>query len=379
MKRVHLLLTGCLALILLVLSGCSQPNVQPTVEGTIEDIFTTPPSLTVTTAPTESASQTTLPPQQIPEETVDMSGMSFHFRFDAEYQQDDLGKYLAYDGNEMHITYVLGGKGAVVEKGYGILLFVNGQPQPYRTGEDDTLRLIHTFYPPPDGIDHEFDLYFTPVDGRAGETGSLYAALLHDPDYSLSEGTRLPRYTEERIGAGMVRFLFLADPPQTQHADYESRVISLSTGYTEVKFKDIAGWSDDDLLEKVEFDFYVNGSNGTGGSIGTIHYSVPSSDPVDIHLEVWGKAGVKYAVVLFVDNKPVLLGDGGILTVETKSGEKVVVDAQLDISDSDGECVIYGMLVPLNGISTGSWDEWSRLLITWPFFVCTQSYEEIRG
>ena len=142
MKKRLLSLTLCLLLALSGLTACGKSG-EPEAESTLENIFTTPT--------TEAASQSTEPDSQAtdpssPESPNPFFGGISH-GFSDETLINEKGRYNIYEGGEMHIDYFMAVSGNVAKDGVGLLVILDGQPQPYKTAEEDNYSYLHTFYP----------------------------------------------------------------------------------------------------------------------------------------------------------------------------------------------------------------------------------------
>ena len=81
-------------------------------------------------------------------------------------------------------------------------------------------------------------------------------------------------------------------------------------------------------------------------------YEVQEKQPVQLRFEVYGTPYVRYGLVFFVDNQPVVSRDGTPILLDVENGQKTVVEAQLDMTGFDTESVLYAVLVPQNYFST---------------------------
>ena len=81
----------------------------------------------------------------MPKESGNLGSLSAGLHDDCP--SDDYGPYITYTGGEMSMGYEIGSSGKIRESGIGILLFLDGQPQPYRLEGESTYTYLHTFYP----------------------------------------------------------------------------------------------------------------------------------------------------------------------------------------------------------------------------------------
>lgn len=348
-KAVGLVLT--LVILMLSVCGCTQQQVQLPSE-TLDNPFTAPeqtePVLSTQTQspqPTEDTHpQATEPNYDFPQlETP--QGVSIGLG--GEKLIDDVGAYRVYSGGEMALTYSITASGFTTT-GIGVLLFVDGQPQPYKTADDDTYRYLHVFYPPNE-MQQKYDVTFVPVTGEAGDMLELSIININFPSYTALYGNYGFAYTDGAVEVS-TRLYYESTPDRLELPRGEDRVLSVNVSHVDLTAAEIQGWSGDDLLKRIEANIYINGET----EHKTIkYYGVDPDEPLKILVEMLGCHYAEYSLVLFVDNEPVYLDNGEILNISTNSGQKVVVEVELDISDSDGEVVVYGLLVPRNYFSIG--------------------------
>ena len=144
-----------LILLALLLTACA-PEKGPretTQIPTVENVFTQP-------------STTSEADTQEPEDSQALGSVIIGAAGDS--QKDEKGTFYTYNGGEMVLPFRVEGSGSIVCSGIGILLFVDGLPQPYKT-EGTDYGFLHTFFPP-DNEAYTVDLVFTPVTGKPGTT-----------------------------------------------------------------------------------------------------------------------------------------------------------------------------------------------------------------
>ncbi len=335
-------------IIMLILSfvACSKaPNETENtlgVEVTVENIFTQPVDETVPQeTTTEGTTDSVLPTKQ---PTMEQDGMgSILMGPSGAPLMDEVGPYRLYEGGELHMPYTINATGSVADQGVGILLFLDGRPQPYKTAENNTYQYMHIFYPV-SGEEYIADISFIPVTGQAGDTLELYAATILNPNFSIEEGITGFVYTTGSV-VSCTRLRYDVTPPSGDFELTNNRIVSLASSYVDTKFTEISGWSDMDLMEKVEAHLYVNGVDDIRDCIV---YGVTAEENVTLRYEVWGSPYVHYGLVVFVDNEPVFSSEDCLIPVDVQNGKKTVIEAELDMTCFDGESVVYVMLVPRN-------------------------------
>ena len=350
MKVSCMILSAILAIIFL--AGCSHNPPEPTrtpstyvaAEEHNRQTEADNPT-TVSTEPTESAGTTEPTDASAPAEETAPAGPeaitgSLEIRL-ADWDTDDNGTYLTYAGGEMEVPILLTATGTVQEKEIGILLFVDGQPQPYRTAQSQEYAYMHTFRLSKP-IANEATVWFIPITGATGDAPEVYAQPLLDPHRTLATNF----WPSLGLTSGiMFRLKYRAAPPAAAFPTKQIRLTQITSSYTDTTCQEIGTWSEEDLRNKYEISLYVNGKKG---NVDSVIYEVSEISDITLRFEVWGSPDVHYGVVFFVDNQPVFSDDGLPVYAEVRTGQKTVVEATLSMADFDGESLVYAVLVPRN-------------------------------
>lgn len=259
----------------------------------------------------------------------------------SKLHRDDYGIYWNYEGGEITYPFELGTTGVMGDNGIGILLFVDGQPQAYRTDENPEYAYLHTFYPKAN-FPYKTNFYFTPLTGQAGDTLEIFTTTILDPDHTAAEGT-VGMVQTFSSAAGAFRIYYQQTPPETAFPEANPWLSEIAITYEDTMNRDWIGWSDTDKTDTVETHFYVNGEE-----LKNVHYSVSSEETLSLRFEIWGAPLFHYGLVFYVDNEPVCGADGEPIFVDVQEGKKTVVTAELSLPEFDGESVYYAILVPRN-------------------------------
>ena len=337
MKMKH---TTILALLTALLLTACAPTVRnpakDTTPPTVADIFNEsteavePPQTTSAVEETEGAA-----PQTV---LVGSIGLGFG----DEVSTDEKGSYRIYSGGEMILPVKLTTSGTIAERGIGMLLFVDGKPQPYKTEAEPEYAYLHTFF---QGQGPKvYDLSFTPITGQTGEVLELYIATVLSPTYSLSEGMIGMVYTSGSMNVSL-RLKYEQTPPEEVFLENQLSLSNTTVSFVDTEAADIQGWSNDDLRERISYTIDINGIDETRQRV--VH-EVSADTPVNLRYEVWGSPYVDFGLVIYVDNVPVFDSDVGDLMLDIQNGQTTVVETQLNLDQFDGESVVYAVLVPRN-------------------------------
>lgn len=321
----------------IIAAGCA-PDVEPTVL----DDFTNS-----TSAQGNNTSEST-------EESV-KSGMTLG---PARWKRDDKGHYLQYDGGEMCLPFSISATGAYTLHDIGVLLFVDGQIQPYKTSDEDTYQYMHIFSPE-DGVELITDLFFTPMAGKKGDTLEIWYTGICWPDYSFLEDERDGPVFNFGPPKGGTRLKMGAAPTEAERPDLLDRIIDYTISQIPLTEKETLGWTERDFQEKFVYNMAVN-PDELSDQRGIYIWNISEEKTCRVRFEVWGNPYVHYGLVLFVDHAPVSTAPEDLMFLTVEKGYKTVVEIELDMTGFDGESSMYAAIIPRNYRSTDV-DTLSRL------------------
>ena len=325
MKRITIY-SFVVILFAFIFASCAAAPAAPSTSGS------TVPSLSA--LPSDTAST-------MPKEGGNLGSLSAGLHDDCP--SDDYGPYITYTGGEMSMGYEIGSSGKIRESGIGILLFLDGQPQPYRLEGESTYTYLHTFYPEKPSI--VVDFYFTPITGQEGDDLEMYALAILNPEYRPSVGPQqMMVFTSGSVGAGW-RLKFEATPPEADFPEKQHRLYDAEITSENASYGDVFAWSEEDLRERLDSRSYVNDAPHNGQNRV---YNITAGTPVDLRYELWGTPYIKSSVIFYVDNVPVYTSDGLPFDMAVASGEKKILTAKLDMTGFTGESVLYIVRVPRN-------------------------------
>lgn len=364
-------------ILLLGIVGCdvntsviATPTTKEPLEPMVGDIFTNPVTES-TQMQMEQPSRVELEKQEFEKSMRSVQRMSFGLRggFEGEPGEPD---WYVYSGGEMEVSLSFLTEGAA-DIGVGVYIFIDGQPQPYRT-EDGEYRYMHTFYPP-DGERITETVYLVPVTGQTGEILEIVATCIGWPDYFLDMAPKTLQHTSCMTGHGGV-IRFEADSPIQTLPSVSNHVLSWSVEQEDLSGSEIDGWSPVNLRSEIESHLYINEVRDSGNIWG---YS--GTQPLTLQYEIWGGTLGQYGLVFFVDNEPVLLDGKPWIPIQLENGKKTVVEVQLDLSGYDGSSVVYALLIGRNyfaeGIGNGANSIFNE---TGTFYICNAtSHDNLMG
>ena len=348
-KKIALLLV-----LVLLLAGCgvqSEPT-DGTTMGTVPDLFTQP--TTVPQATTKPADTTpTVPDRDRP------------VRLGLGFEQQEM----TYTGGEMQAKVMVYGEG-YSNIGVGLRLFVDGQPQPYYTAEDATVKYMHTFYPP-EGMHQYYEVIFTPVAGQAGQTVELYVASVTDPTYFLGDGDFAFRHTAASI-KGFAQLTYEATPSQQTLPEVADVLTNWSCNYVDATDEELGQMNAAQIAQEVKYQFFINDYEQCNN-----FYGVTAEDTVKIRFEAWGTTYVNFGLVIYLDNEPVSVNAEDLMLFEIKNGQKTVIEAEISMVQFDGKSVVNAVLVPRNRKLCGVENRADLDVMKTSYFAAVEEYWDL--
>ena len=327
-KRIWVL-TLCLLLTFSGLTACGKSG-EPGAESTLDNIFTTP----TTEAASAPTAATTVPHVSSGEITI---GNLSH-GIGGEKLTDETGTYRLYEGGEIHLPYNISAPG-LQQYGVGILLFVDGHPQPYKTTFSDTYAYMHTF-------DLDFkgnaadELIFTPVVGEAGDMLEIYTLNINYPDYFPGETDFGFAHTNGSVAAG-TRLLYEETPGTAVSPEEGTQASFFTKESIDLTSSEIYGWSAEKLQSEVEWNFTLKGQE-----YGTLE--IGSLEEVEACFEIFGNPLMDFGLVVYWNNEPVWMDGSPMTEIHTENGKKTVVNLRIPAKSLEADGALYAVLVPRN-------------------------------
>ena len=254
------------------------------------------------------------------------------YGIDTEGKLDGEGLYYPYTGGEMMLDLYLRIDG-MHEAGVTILLFLNGQPQPYRQEGSEETAYMHTVYPQ-SRIDNLFGISFVPVTGSVGETLELCVMYLPAYRHANSNGN-YPWYDASNAVFYMTRIRLEKMPRIKDLPLTEDRVLS---------FKE---------RRDAEDLFYGEGNQiGADGKWMLVFNWLDEngnesdrhgeSDRMRIYVEISGGMAKNYVLILYVDDQPVLW-NGRSMWLNVSQDQTLLTE--IDVDTTGFEYMMFAVLL----------------------------------
>lgn len=273
-----------------------------------------------------------------------------------EYSLDDVGHYVLYEGGEMHIPYAFTYSGSELSRyGVALMIFLDGQLQPFWTNEDGTLQYVHIIYPEACMKDTTvlLDLIFTPIMGQNGDILdiSILCKQLADWEWG-NESVGMTGYTS----CITTRMKYVNTPLKAELPETENRIKEWSCNYTDATLAEYESWKEDSWNKlstciRIDGNGYGHHADQSGQSYRYL-YDVTASTPMEVTLDMVNTSGVEYGVVIFIDNEPISTDLDNLIYVDKALGQRAIISVTVDMSDFDGQSRVYAVIVPRNYLAT---------------------------
>lgn len=344
MKRTILLLVLCL---MLTSTGCGsqQPESAPP---TVADLFDN-----TATIPSEDTFSTQAMEETVPAPSFASISSITEFGL-PEYQLDEVGHYVSYEGGEMRLPYSFTYSGSKLsEYGVAIMLFLDGQLQPFRTSENDTLQNVHILYPE-ESIGSKtvtLDLVFTPVAGNSGDTLDLTILSRQYPGWKWDHDSA---GIMEDTSSITTRLKLSQTPRESVRLETTDLLLDWCCEYTDASHSEYKAWEGNSMA-KLSSCMRINGDGYTKDDSlfgNQYQFSVTPDVPMELTMELLNTSGVEYGIVVFVDNQPISVEPDDLIFIDAASGQKAKLTVRIDMSTFKEYSRVYAVVVPRNYLAT---------------------------
>ena len=362
MKRSFIMLL----VMVLLLTGCSLRFTLP------EETEAYVPVPTTTVAQTEATEEPTEPVPTSPDGTprqMDAEGRILAVNIYAKTftlgsaSDGDSFQICGYDGGEMRLPFKYMGGHDTDLAGLGLMVFLDGLPQPYKLAEDGKYEYMHVFT----DLSGEGTLYFTPVCGKTGDELELCAVLTPAPDWYPQEKrdggqVKLNEYANKNNLATGVILQFNADPePASDFPAVHDRVEELTISEESFTFTDAVDVYDNhmggttmnpskDTVKRSEqiMDSIVS----LGGAIrwgfgredaeirfkpvreGQFAYNVKETSKVNFVCGIYCGQPLEYNLILYCNGQPISVDPEDVVRYTGEgNGTKMVASFTLDMTE----------------------------------------------
>lgn len=258
---------------------------------------------------------------------------------------------LEYSGGECVIEYEVLAEGKA--KNVGFLLFLNGKPQPYHLDIGGTDSYLNSLTLEKDGELTPFQFYFTPVQGKQGETLTLTILSLYYPDFQpdMIETSSYGAY--HQILPYTCQLSFKKDaPPAPEITFIDKDVLSVHSEIQKITHEFLSkelpanGYNQEITMEQVEEQFYH--SMLYNGKIVYDHLSAEPKETIHLSYKLCGPTGSEYETIFFLNHQPVLINGTPSFHTSLTKGNMQVIEADLDMSFLGDKTTFYAITIPVS-------------------------------
>ena len=298
-----------------------------------------PPSQSVAANPFEEA-----------EDEAGFLAMLTHEVASANFSESGERLPFSYDGGEFRLDYrfSLTGKMDTV----GFLLFLDGQPQPYKVNDTTAeYEYCHSF---PAKEDQSFSFLFEPVTGSTGDTLALTVVSITNPDFQPDmESTSSYGWYHKTLDSH-IELKFNADAPTARSdlppvreifSQSEVQEEKVTAQYVENELPKY-GWGGVSMDTLDSGIFYTLSYDG-----GIVYDNLCISTPVTLQYTMCGTAGTNYSIAFFLDHQPVKLDENTSCSVTLSKGGVMEIEAVIDPDKLGQFNTFYCVAVPQDGAS----------------------------
>lgn len=266
-----------------------------------------------------------------------------------------------YNGGEFQLEYQYSVTGKLDSTGF--LLFLDGQPQPYKVDEATAdYEYCHTFVA---AEGQTFSFLFEPVTGSAGDILTLTVVSITNPSFQPDMNSTSGYGWYHKTLDFSVQLHFNADTPDT-HPNYPSvreifsqdgvREEKVTAQYIETELSK-CGWgsvSMDTLDDRIYYTLSYDSN--------IVYDNLSVSEPVTLRYTMCGTPGASYNIAFFLDHQPVKIGEGTSCSITLSKGGVVEIEALIDPNMLGQFNTFYCVAVPQNAMSAPFYKSDSILL-----------------
>lgn len=243
------------------------------------------------------------------------------YGIDTEGKLDSEGRYLAYTGGTMELDIFLQAVG-LQEEGVAIMLFLDGQPQPYTLTETGEYAYQHTVYP---SDSCSVGVSFVPVTGSAGDV--LELCILYFPSYNCTatpDAVR-PWYQEDGAKFMMVRVKMKDTPGTCRIPQRTERIIQWDMNAASATPTDGGNY----------WNAYFNGR-----ASNRLIKDFDTAQPLDFSFFMHCNSEDAYALTIYLDGEPILHNAWKLAEYS-----EYTMTGQIDCSGLAGEHIVFAILL----------------------------------
>ena len=289
-------------------------------------------------------------PFEAAEEDAGLLAVLTHGAASADFSESGERLPFHYDGGEFRLEYEFSLTGKMDTVGF--LLFLDGQPQPYKVNDTTAeYEYCHSF---PAEEDQSFTFLFEPVTGSTGDALALTVVSITNPDFQPDmESTSGYGWYHKTLDSH-IELQFNADAPAAHsdlppvreifvQSDVREEKVTAQYMETELPQHGWGGVSMDTLDSGIYYTFSLDG--------GITYDNLRVYAPVTLQYTMCGTAGARYSIAFYLDHQPVKIGESTSCSITLSKGGVMEIEAVIDPDKLGQFNTFYCVAVPQDAAS----------------------------
>lgn len=250
-----------------------------------------------------------------------------------------------YTGKEMKIPYRITGEAEGITSKFGLIVFVDGIPQPYKIEKDKKKSAedyMHNF-----NLEfkqeEKFNIVFDPIVGKKGEKLAVTMATILRPDY-------LPESLEKYTSYGIYNSLAANLPVVLNYKSSAKSKESFKT-YNKVNYEKISKEIKEyynSITPSYSEDYFDRNiiSEISGNTDNENLITFEKNKKLKVQFKIWGGLEANYRTTFFVNHKPIKIEDCEYIEIKTKKDNIAVAEIEIDTQNLKDLNTIYAISMP---------------------------------
>lgn len=264
--------------------------------------------------------------------------------------RDDFGNVLPYEynGGEFSFEYYFQTEGKLDNVGF--LLFLDGEPQPYKINTVDAKYEYCHYFEADDGKEEKFTFSFLPHTGNSGDTLNLTIVSITNPEFKpdMKSTSSYGWYHKHLERVLKLHFNQDATMDNSGYPDVDSIFTNVSVEEEKVTSSYLENEIGKDGWGDISIDSLNTGVYSTllyDGELVYDNVDVSGKDILTVRYTLCGMHGLEYKITFFLDHQPISYENTISYDVVLHKGNVWVVEATIDTSRLENFNTFYVMAV----------------------------------
>lgn len=247
-----------------------------------------------------------------------------------------------YNGLELCIEYKVTASGTA--KNVGFIIFVDGEPQLYKTSLDGEYSYMSAINLKEDNVSENFSFIFTPSIGKQGEILSLYVMSIYNPNFKpdMISSSNYGMYHSELSAYQNIVFNTDVESPSRNLDQINDLLISSEYLADDIMQKiqstSMFSLTDEQLNNHVHTTTFYNDENILNSNLSY------DRESINVEYMIYGVPTANYKTTFFLNHEPISDSYETVL----QKGKLAVISFDIDPSILSGMDTFYAISVPTN-------------------------------